>query len=122
MRLKDNYYKLKSSCTENGTAVFRISLLKDCDVYRGHFPGNPVCPGVFNIQMLKELAEAAVGRKLHISAVRQCRFLAVATPAACQELTVRMQSAPVEGGCEVAAAIQDDNKKYVDFKGTLDYD
>lgn len=122
MLLKNNYYKLKGSFTDDGAKVFDISLLSRCNVYRGHFPGNPVCPGVMNIQVVKELAEVTVGRKLRISAVKQCRFLAVATPTACPELTVRIQTTPLEEGCEVTATMQDAREKYVEFKGTLNYD
>lgn len=122
MLLKDKYYRLKSCLVDNDTAIFNISLLSGCDVYRGHFPGNPVCPGVMNIQVMKELAEVLVDRRLSITAVKQCRFLAVATPTACQELTVRILTAPVAGGCEVTATMQDSSKTYVEFKGTLNYD
>ena len=56
MWLKDHYYKVLTRRVSDGCSVFRIVLLPDCEVYRGHFPGHPVCPGAFNIQMMKECA------------------------------------------------------------------
>lgn len=45
MWLKDHYYKVLTRRVSDGCTVFRIVLLPDCEVYRGHFPGHPVCPG-----------------------------------------------------------------------------
>ena len=45
MRLKDSYYQIVRETVEGREGRFRIRLLSDCPVYRGHFPGNPVSPG-----------------------------------------------------------------------------
>ena len=87
--LKD-YYKVESVVRSDGEAVYTVSLNPDCEVYRGHFPGSPVSPGVCNIQMIRECAqkeclclpEAATDRpglvgsavRLYIDEIRQCRF------------------------------------------------
>ena len=71
-----HYYTVRS--TEHfpsGVYRFRVILHEDCAVYEGHFPGNPIAPGVANIQMIKELAETIVGRPLRIAAIKQCKFL-----------------------------------------------
>ncbi|MFS2716174.1 beta-hydroxyacyl-ACP dehydratase [Bacteroides uniformis] len=78
MKLENNYYKLISMHSDGTSGVFHLSLRLDCEVYRGHFPGNPVCPGVCNIQMIKECAERLTGQRLHISRIRRCRLTAVA--------------------------------------------
>ncbi len=51
------YYHILSSEITADAGVFRVALNADCEVYQGHFPGEPVCPGVCNIQMIKECAE-----------------------------------------------------------------
>ncbi|MGM9809608.1 MAG: hypothetical protein ACI30J_01905 [Paludibacteraceae bacterium] len=52
-----NYYHILSSDITSDEGMFRVALNADCEVYQGHFPGEPVCPGVCNIQMIKECAE-----------------------------------------------------------------
>lgn len=44
MLLRDNYYKIAGRNTTGRETTFRIVLLPDCDVYRGHFPGRPCAP------------------------------------------------------------------------------
>ena len=70
-----DYYKIKDFLQkEDGTALFQVVLLSDCEVYEGHFPGEPVSPGVCNIQMIKECAEKIVGKTLLLSNLQQCRL------------------------------------------------
>ncbi|MDY2942781.1 MAG: hypothetical protein SOT07_03685 [Paludibacteraceae bacterium] len=52
-----NYYHILSSEITTDAGVFRVALNADCEVYQGHFPGEPISPGVCNIQMIKECAE-----------------------------------------------------------------
>lgn len=103
--LKD-YYKVESVVRSDGEAVYTVSLNPDCEVYRGHFPGSPVSPGVCNIQMIRECAqkeclclpEAATDRpglvggavRLYIDEIRQCRFTSLITPLTHPEVDVHI--------------------------------
>lgn len=119
MRLENNYYMLESMHMGGRCGVFRIRLCPECMVFKGHFPGYPVCPGVCNIQMIKECCERLTGVRLTISSIKKCRFTAVATPTDTPELYVTLSLAPVENGYLVAAHISDDNRQYVEFKGEM---
>ena len=99
--------------------MFHIRLLPGCDVYRGHFPGRPVCPGVCNIEVIKECAVLLSGRKLSISTIRQCRFTAVASPSICPELAVAVSLLPAGVGYVVSARISDKERTYVEYKGNM---
>lgn len=122
MKLEGNYYTLLGEERQGeSSATFHISLLSDCDIYRGHFPGNPVCPGVCNMQTVKECAEKLTGKPLQVATVRQCRLKAVATPVACSELDVKV-SVEQQGNDErymVVASISDAQCVYMDYKGEM---
>ncbi len=123
MKLEGNYYTLLGEERQGeGTVTFRISLLPECDIYRGHFPGNPVCPGVCNMQTIKECAEKVTGKQLRVSSVRQCRLKAVATPAICSELEVKVsveQQPGDDARYTVVASISDAKCVYMDYKGEM---
>jgi len=59
----------------SGAYRFRVILHDDCPVYAGHFPGNPIAPGVANIQLVKELAQTLVAQPVRLTSVKQCKFL-----------------------------------------------
>ena len=73
MLLENKYYKvLRARVEGEGKAVYHVAILPECNVYEGHFPGNPVCPGVCNIQTIKECASLLTGKELRISSIKQC--------------------------------------------------
>lgn len=119
MRLEDNYYELISMHSSGMSGTFRIALREACEIYRGHFPGNPVCPGVCNIQTIKECAERLTGKRLRIGSIRRCRLTAVLTPASSPELDVTVHLLPTDTGYTVTATVSDANRTYMDYKGEM---
>ena len=80
--LENKYYRISGveGRMGDGSAVFHVALLPDCAVYRGHFPGHPVCPGVCQVEMARQCAGRLAGHPLLIRRIASCRFLTVATP------------------------------------------
>ena len=122
MLLENRYYQMTGMQPLEDGAVFHIRLLPHCDVYRGHFPGHPVCPGALNIQTIKECAVRLSGRPLHLSGIKQCRLIAVATPDACPQMDVSIRLQPCDGGYTVTARMSREEQVYVEFKGEMKYD
>lgn len=80
MLLKD-FYTIKSFETTDGQKyVATIMLNKDHDVFKGHFPGNPVTPGVCMMQIIKELTQQAVNTPLIIISASNIKFMALINP------------------------------------------
>ena len=80
MLLKDLYtiIDLDSSDKENVKAI--IDLNKEHEVYEGHFPGNPVVPGVCLTQLIKEVMESVEGMELSLVYASNIKFMAVVNP------------------------------------------
>ncbi|MCK9616566.1 MAG: hypothetical protein M0R21_01885 [Lentimicrobiaceae bacterium] len=49
-------------------------------VFKGHFPGNPVVPGVCLIEMAKEIFAQTMGQNLVLQQAANIKFLAVVNP------------------------------------------
>ena len=79
--LKDNLYQLKSieKFQENIFNV-EISLDKNHDIFKGHFPGNPVLPGVCMVQIMKEISSEITDKNLQLKASRSIKFLELINP------------------------------------------
>lgn len=121
MLLKDKFYKVvEETRVDDQNAVYRCELVADCDVYRGHFPEKPVCPGVCNIEMIKECTMMFTGKKLLIKGIKQCRLTAVAAPQVCPVVDVTVCATPIEGGgYQVVARIADETQSYMEYKGEM---
>ncbi|MDR0744197.1 MAG: beta-hydroxyacyl-ACP dehydratase [Tannerella sp.] len=117
--LLNDYFKIDNQTTEGDESLFCITLLPGYKAYTGHFPGNPVSPGVCNIQMIKECAEQLTGKHLFLGYISQCRWSAVITPQATPQLQIRMQLSGAGDVYKVRAMVCDDTTRYIDFKGEL---
>lgn len=58
----------------------KVKLHAAHDVFKGHFPGNPIMPGVCMIQMIKELTEEAIGKELFLTVATNVKFMAKISP------------------------------------------
>ena len=119
MLLKDKYFKVDSQQQNGDSAHFHVSLIADCDVYRGHFPGNPVSPGVCNIEMIRECFDLSVEGSPRIQTIDRCRLTAVASPQVSPELDIDLSWTKDDNGYRLVATVKDDKQQYMDFKGML---
>ncbi len=121
MLLENKFYKVLSEERGEGLcAKYHVAILPECNVYDGHFPGDPVCPGVCNIETIKECAILLSGEQLRYSTIKQCRLTALATPTVCPEVDVQVSLSPLVEGYSVQASIADDKQTYMILKGQLD--
>lgn len=122
MLLKDKFFSItKEERTNDCSSIFFVKLLEDCDCYKGHFPGNPVSPGVCNVEMIRECAELLTGKDLKIESIKLCRLTEIASPQKSPEVKVDVTLSKSEDGKTygITASIADDNVSYMTLKGTL---
>ncbi len=102
------------------TLTFRVALDPDHVIYTGHFPGNPVVPGVCQIQMIREGLESSLGTNLRLTAADPIKFLHLIRPAEHPELTVECKIRQREtSDIECSAVISDEETIFLKFRGTL---
>ncbi|MCJ7465183.1 MAG: 3-hydroxyacyl-ACP dehydratase [Maribacter sp.] len=73
-------YTIKTFELNRETIEATIELHKEHPIFKGHFPGNPVMPGVCMIQIIKELTEKALDKNLFLSAFSNIKFMAIINP------------------------------------------
>ncbi len=119
MLIKD-YYTIENVVKlEDGTTLFHISLRSDSAVYQGHFPGQPVSPGVCNIQLIKECAEQVAGKPLLMNNLQQCRLTTLVTPLEHPEVEVRLFLEEKDSGYKLKATLGKGENIYLDMKAEL---
>lgn len=79
MLIKD-LYSIQSFTETDGSVEASVKLNKDHEVFKGHFPENPIMPGVCTIQLAKELTEMALNKELFLSVVSNVKFMAIINP------------------------------------------
>ena len=80
--LLNNLYTIESSeCSPAGDKItFEILLNKEHALFRGHFPGNPILPGVCTVQIIRELLEVQLGKAFRLVRAGNIKYLGFINP------------------------------------------
>ncbi len=57
-----------------------IRLDKDHPIFKGHFPGNPILPGVCTVQIIKELLQQVLNKELVLTNAGNIKYLGFINP------------------------------------------
>lgn len=105
MLIKDFYRVVSIQNEETGYQAV-IELNKEHAVFDGHFPDNPVMPGVCMIQIIKELVESTTRKILFMQQVSNVKFMALINPQVEQILVVNFSIEEQEDLLKVKSSIQ----------------
>ena len=96
MVLKDFYKVLSEEKINDSKYTITILVNEKHDVFKGHFPGNPIMPGVCMIQIIKELTEKITESTLMIQTLSNVKFMALINPEATPELRLELDIVTTE--------------------------
>jgi 3-hydroxyacyl-[acyl-carrier-protein] dehydratase len=75
--LRNDLYTTGSIIKTNSLHLVPVTLNPAHPIFSGHFPGQPVLPGVCMLEMVKEILEELLQQKLRISKGPQIKFLSM---------------------------------------------
>ncbi|WET00576.1 3-hydroxyacyl-ACP dehydratase [Flavobacterium sp. YJ01] len=90
MILNDFYKVLSEEKVSDSKYNVTILVNEKHEVFKGHFPGNPIMPGVCMIQIIKELTEKFTNESLLIQTLTNVKFMALINPEATPELRLEL--------------------------------
>lgn len=99
MKLLNELYSItQTECTDQ-EYNFRLHLNAEHFIYKAHFPGEPITPGVCIMQIAKELLEIATSSELELDTVKNIKFLNIISPDAVTDITYSISKVSEEQGC-----------------------
>lgn len=76
----DSLFLVEDFQAEGSEINASLSLNRSHSIFQGHFPGQPVVPGVCMMQLMKELVERHLGKTLTVTEADNMKFLSVLDP------------------------------------------
>ena len=100
MRLNGDFFRIESRLEglPQGQSGFNVILNPDHLVYKAHFPGQPVTPGVCILQMIQELLSEQMGMPLFIKKIKNVKFTRMISPLTDGRISVLFSSVCEEEG------------------------
>lgn len=115
--LKNSFYTIQDLQRQEAALSCTVAYNAQHAIFEGHFPGQPVVPGVCTLQLLKELLEEATGERLQLLKAAQVKYLRLITPE--QTPVVSLQWQQQDGQWLVTASLRDQEVDLFKLSGAV---
>jgi 3-hydroxyacyl-[acyl-carrier-protein] dehydratase len=119
MILLNDFFHLTQKDSAAGVVKAKISINKEHRIFKGHFPGLPIVPGVCMLQMVREIMEVDLGRTLDITASDNMKFLSVINPDQNAEVDAAINYTEETGIISINATLFAGTTTFFKLKATL---
>lgn len=117
MLLKDSFYTITKTKVEDNQLEVKLNINANHEIFEGHFPGNPITPGVVQLEILKELLSIYAGKTVQMQVVSNCKYLTIMNPENCGEITVKVGIQNNEGALKINAVFQNAETVFTKVSG-----
>ncbi len=109
-------YTISSFKSENDSIEATITFNEKHPIFSGHFPDNPIVPGVVQVQIIKDLMEKHLNQNLLLYQAKNIKFLSIISPVKNSqvEVSIRIQSTE-DNSLQVQANIRCDEITFMKF-------
>ena len=104
--LMNNFYTVSDTVQGDNTVSHTVSFDAAHEIFNGHFPGQPVVPGVCMMEMVKEFLQQVMGKRLWLRNAGNVKFLQLITPDIQPEINISWKESG--GGYNVNASFKKD--------------
>lgn len=113
MKFFDSLYSVTQSRKTEGGFEFDISLFPEHFIYKAHFPGEPITPGVCIIQIATELFSLAMDAPMSLYSAKNVKFLKIVSPSERTDFNFTFSKIVVEGDLvKFACVLSAENEIY----------
>ena len=118
--LKDNFYTISNIEHQQDHISAEIKLNSGHEIFKGHFPGMPVVPGVCQLEIIKEILCYKREGNYLMDTAKSCKFLNMINPLEVSSLNCEIDlTRSNEKKMTFSASISDSNRTYFKIKGEL---
>lgn len=101
--LLPDFFEIIATTATAGSLQVRVKIFPTHRIFNGHFPGNPVTPGVVQMQMVKEVLQEQLKKPLKLAKMQSCKFLAILNPVETPEFDITLNYKEEDGAFIVQA-------------------
>lgn len=96
----ENFYSIekKEMIIENTSYSYDILINNKHTIFEGHFPGNPIMPGVCMMQITKDIIESLTNHNLFMIKCSNVKFMAIINPDINKNLNLKIDISHKEDG------------------------
>ena len=98
MVLEDFYTITNKEEIQDNSYSFDIAINSKHTIFEGHFPDNPIMPGVCMMQITKDIVEELTSSKLFMKKCSNVKFMAIINPEINKNLNLKIDVSYTDDG------------------------
>lgn len=108
LNLQPSIFNIVALSKNENVIHAKAKLLADSEIYKAHFPGNPITPGVCQLQLVKDCVKTAYKlNELLFTGSKFVKFVNILKPTEHQEIDVEIMVNQKDNSIEIDAKIFD---------------
>ncbi|MBU0763464.1 MAG: 3-hydroxyacyl-ACP dehydratase [Bacteroidetes bacterium] len=112
--------RIKKDKSNTGSATVRVEINRLHAVFDGHFPGNPIVPGVCQLQMIKEILSELEGKTYYLKKGIDIKHIGIIVPGEPPLLDFNLDySAESDDSVSMNCTITAEDKTFLKFRGVF---
>jgi 3-hydroxyacyl-[acyl-carrier-protein] dehydratase len=113
----DDFFTFQLTESGPGFAKARVTINAQHPLYKGHFPEQPVTPGVVLVEIIRQVLSSVVNKQLMMDSAKELKFMAPVIPSVVSQVNLNIEYS--ETNCKISAncIIADEVRTFVKLKG-----
>ena len=107
---------------QDASSLLDIKVLASSPVFEGHFPENPILPGVLMVEAVRSSLNQLFSQEFHLKSALSIKFLAVVNPYEYPEVQLRINHTSGQEGLKIDAVLFSGEKVFFKMKGVYSQD
>lgn len=100
--------------------LLTFSLNPNHAVFKGHFPGRPLLPGVCMVQIVKDVVCKLIGEPMFLAEAKQIKFLEMIIPKVNEVLEFKLNISEVDNNSRIVqASFEKEGRVCFKFQGNF---
>ncbi len=118
--LLNDFFFINEKVTSETEIWAELVINTNHKIFEGHFPNQPVVPGVCMMQVVKEILELVIGKETNLVQAAEMKFLAVINPLENNLIHASIKyTAGESGAINIVASLFKDELVHFKCKGQL---
>lgn len=120
LNIQPSIFDIVSVSKKENVVFAKVNILADSEIYKAHFPGNPITPGVCQLQLVKDCIKTAFQiENFTFEGSKFVKFVNILKPTEHQEIDIEVVVNQNNNTLELDAKIYD--KEIIFLKARLNY-
>lgn len=115
----NDFFKYTIEHSEPGKIKALLSIDRGHDIYKGHFPGNPVTPGVTQLEMVRQILSKCLQKDLMFTEAKDLKFVSPILPPHVNDIEITIDYSEEQGTYSTKCLISRNEQVFTKIRGTF---